>query len=156
MSVSQSVSQVLFNWSTPSPAGRTARPTDCQRGPPAPPATWSTTSSAPALILRIMLGAPKTRRYVGHIINLIAGWATGAIVVWRSTWGNTTKMTWGAPSPTSRWPSLIILQATIGRRGSSSWRRIGSSSWGPLGRQDSTQETSCSVSKEEIGDQAIN
>ena len=39
------------------------------------------TSSAPALILRIMLGAPKTQRYVGQNINLIAGWATGAIVV---------------------------------------------------------------------------
>ena len=33
---------------------------------------------------------------------------------------------------------------------------IGSSGWGPLGRRDSTQETSCSVSKEEIGDQAVN
>ena len=77
-------------------------------------------------------------------------------MVWRSTLGSTTEMRWRSPLPTSRWPSLIILQAITGRRGCSSWRRIGSSGWGPLGRRDSTPEISCSVNKEGIGVQAIN
>ena len=117
-----------------------------------PPAT----SSAPAPILKIMLGAPRISRCVGQTINLIAGMADGPTVVWRSTLGSTTEMRWRSPLPTSRWPSLIILQAITGRRGCSSWRRIGSSGWGPLGRRDSTPEISCSVNKEGIGVQAIN
>ena len=78
------INQVLSGSSTPSPALRTAKPTDCWRGPPAPSITWSATSSAPAEILKIMFGVPKISRCIGQTINPTTGIADGPIflVIW--------------------------------------------------------------------------
>ena len=40
---------------------------------------------------------------------VFAGWATRPILVWRSIWGNTAKMTLGAPLPSSMWPFFEFL-----------------------------------------------
>ena len=86
---------------------------------PQVPATW-----CKHRWIVVRLGSPVMNKATDnrHLYNANHGWKNAIFSI---------QDLWYRALHTSRWPSLIILQVIIGRRGCSSWRRIRSSGWGP-------------------------